>query len=81
MMPHDWGYGGWGIGMFLMLLFWTLIVAGLVLLFRWMQDRGRPPAAPPGGESALDIVRKRYARGEIGREELEQMKRDLKNGG
>ncbi|MBI2563529.1 MAG: SHOCT domain-containing protein, partial [candidate division NC10 bacterium] len=44
----------------------------------WLVEQGRPGSASgPGGESALDILKKRYARGEIGKEEFEAKKKDL----
>ena len=48
----------------------------LVLLVRAVIHSG-PPAARPGEESAEDILRRRYAAGEITREQFEQMRRDL----
>jgi putative membrane protein len=70
-----WGiWGPWGIGMMLMmLLFWGLIVVGLVLGIRWLISQGREPRA----DSALDILKRRYARGEIDKDEYEAKKRDL----
>ena len=58
-----------------MLLFWVLVILGIVVLVRWM-GRGTSPELPPG-KTALDILKERYARGEIEREEFEQKKRDL----
>ena len=79
MMPG--GMFGWGFsifGMFLMLVFWVLVIAGIVLVVKWLVEQGRQPGGPrPSGESALDILKKRYAQGEIGREEFETKKRDL----
>jgi uncharacterized membrane protein len=47
-----------------------------VLLVRLLDRRElRPPT--PTSESALDIVRRRYAAGELTREQYEQMRRDL----
>jgi putative membrane protein len=64
--------------MVLMLLFWGLIIAGIILVVKWVIEQGRPGGAPaPGGESALDILKKRYARGDIGKEEYDRMKQDL----
>jgi putative membrane protein len=79
MMPGDmfgWGFGMFG--MFFMLVFWGLIIAGVVLVVRWLIEQGRRGGgAAPEAESALDILKKRYARGEIGKEEFEAKKRDL----
>ena len=79
MFGGSWGGWGFGIlGMVFMLVFWVLIIAGIVLLVRWLVEQGRPGSASgPGGESALDILKKRYARGEIGKEEFEAKKKDL----
>lgn len=70
------GPGGWqmmsplGGGLF-MILGLVLLIALAVWLLR------RPRADGQGGETALDILKKRYARGEISREEFERMKQDL----
>ncbi len=70
-----WGWGGMGFGM---LLFWGLVIVVLVVLLgNLWGPRGN--ATPPPEKSALDILNERYARGEIGREEYEQKKRDIQN--
>ena len=70
-----WGmWGPWGIGMMLMwLLFWVLLIVALVLGIRWLMTQGKEPRS----DSALEILRQRYARGEINKEQFEAMKRDL----
>ena len=64
-------------GMWLMSgLFWILIIAGTVLVVRWLagrNDRGKTFTT----ESPLDVLKKRYANGEIDAETFEQMKRDI----
>ncbi len=78
MMPWDmfgWGFGAFG--MLFMLVFWGLIIAGIVLLVKWLVEQSRAGGPRPGGESALDILKQRYARGEIDKEEFEAKKRDL----
>jgi len=69
-----WGmWGVWGLVMMLVVLvFWGLVVAGLILGLRWLIQQGRPSRSDP----ALDILRQRYARGEIDREEFAK-RRDL----
>ena len=72
------GFGGWGMGFGLvfMLLFWLLVILGILALIRWLQSSSsRDPAAH--GKTALEIVQERYARGDIDKEEYEQKKRDL----
>jgi putative membrane protein len=73
-----WGYwgGAWSwLGPLMMLVFWVLAIGGIVIILRaWWQ----PPSRPlQGGDSALDILRERYARGELSREQFEEMRRDL----
>jgi putative membrane protein len=67
-------WGMWGIGMmFMMLLFWGLIIVGIVLVIRWLLSQGKESRS----DSALEILRRRYARGEINKEEFESKKKDL----
>lgn len=78
-MMGDWGSWGSGhgiLGMVMMLLFWALIIAGVVLVVRWLFNQGAQKSSQPD-ESAREILEKRYARGDIDREQLEAMKRDL----
>jgi len=65
------------------LLWWVFVILGIVLLLRLLargsgSGSAAPPSAPlPHAETALDILKKRYARGEIGKDEFEEKKRDL----
>ena len=71
--PMWWMWGAGGIVMMLfMLLFWGLVIAGLVVGIRWLVTQGRA-----SGDSAMQILRERYARGDISREEFEAKRRDL----
>jgi putative membrane protein len=67
--------GGWLISI-LMIIFWLLFIAGIVVLAIWLVNRYRVSGSI-GRETALDILNKRYARGEISREEYERMKQDI----
>jgi putative membrane protein len=60
--------------MLMMLVFWGLVIVGIVLGIRWVATQGRDSRAT---DPALDILRQRYARGDIGKEEFEAKKRDL----
>jgi len=73
---HHWGpmWGmGWGGGVAMMILWVILIVVAVYLLVRFLQrERGAAPHETP-----LQILQKRYAQGEISKEQYEQMKKDL----
>jgi len=78
MWWHGMDSFGWGFGMAFMGLFWIAIVLLIVWLVRSISDRSserRPP--PPPTETPLEILQKRYARGEINRAEFEEKRRDL----
>ena len=71
-----WGWG-WGLlGAAHMLLWWVLIILGIAVLAKWLFGAGAQYRGAPGG-NALEILKERYARGEIGKDEFEQKKRDL----
>lgn len=62
-----------------MVVFWILIIVGIVLLVRGFGSR---PGASGRGEStgsALDVLKRRDAKGEIDKTEFEEKKRDLLN--
>lgn len=75
-----WGYGmGW-LGMILMAAFWIAIIVGIVFLIRWLVVSTSTGGGRAGsGDSALEILKRRYARGEINKEEFEEKKKDLGN--
>lgn len=76
MMVWGDGHGWMGFGWIFMLLFWGLVIVGLIALVRWLLVQGSAGRGAPGNK-ALDILRERYARGEIERDEYEQKRRDL----
>ena len=67
------GWGWIGLGFLHMGLFWILVILGIVVLVRWLAASS--PASTPG--RALEILKERYAKGELTREQYEQMKREL----
>ncbi|HET7873971.1 MAG TPA: SHOCT domain-containing protein [Methylomirabilota bacterium] len=74
-MHPMWGaWGVWGLGMMLMMLvFWGVVIAGVIIAIRWfLRQTGQQHA-----DTALQILRQRYARGEIDKDEFESRKRDL----
>jgi putative membrane protein len=82
------GYGGYGgmmtgygfnpMGVILSLVLWALIISGIVLLVVWLaRNANRGPSFIGSGESPLDILKKRYAKGEVTKEQFDAVKRDL----
>jgi putative membrane protein len=90
-MMGGWGMGpgmmgGFGfplIGGILMFLFWALVIGGIVWLVVWLARGGAQSAShtlmntPSMNQTPLDILKTRYAKGEITKEQFEEMKRDL----
>ena len=71
---HPMWWWGWGIGMMaMMFLFWALVIVGLVVGIRWLLVKGKEEKS----DSAIEILRQRYARGEINKDEFEAKKKDL----
>lgn len=74
-----WRGGGWmwGVGMWLgglaMLVFWGALILGAILVVRRLGGVTGHEAHP----SPLDILKRRYASGEITQEQYEQVRRDL----
>ncbi|OGA72168.1 MAG: electron transporter RnfE [Betaproteobacteria bacterium RIFCSPLOWO2_12_FULL_65_14] len=75
-MMGDWGGWGMGFGWIFMILFWALVILGILALARWLFS---PGGSGGSGRTPLDILKERYARGEIDREQYEQMRRDLES--
>ena len=78
---YGWMHGG-GWGFWLGALFWIVLAVGLVVASRaivW-QRHGHSAGSEGPRETALQILQKRYARGDISREEFEQKRPDLSEG-
>lgn len=70
------GFGFFGFGWLFMIAFWALIIVGAVLVIKALipKESERQERAT---ETALDILKKRYAQGEINKEEFEEKRREL----
>ena len=80
-MPGDMGGFGFGmgfIGLVFMILFWGLIILGIVAVIKWLSGSGSG-GNDTSRKKALDILKERYARGEIDREDFEQKRQDLED--
>ena len=77
MMNNGMMSGGMGFWMVFNMIFWLLIIIGIVFLIFWAVNKFKGAEQKPEEESALDILKKRYARGEINQEEFEEKKRNL----
>jgi putative membrane protein len=80
MWGHPMGWDGWwgGGGVFALghLLWLALLVVALVVFVRWLTKDPRHPSVPRE-DRAMEILRERYARGEIDKAEFDARKRDL----
>ena len=80
---QGYGYGmmgnfGWGWFMpIFMILFWGLIIWGIVALARGLSGSSNSDSSSSRPDSALEVLKKRYARGEIDKEDYEEKKKDL----
>jgi putative membrane protein len=71
------GHGLYGFGgPFAMVIFWAALIAGLVYLVQIIR-REKPYGAGVREPSPLEVLRRRYAAGELDRDEYERIKRDL----
>lgn len=75
--PHRMMEGGGGLGMIFMGLIWLLILALLVTLIWFLIRKGSNATSQTSGESPLEILNKRFARGEIDEKEYEQKKKRM----
>src|SRR4026209_271165 len=79
--PYEWGWRmhpmwgwGWGLGMMtMMLLFWGVVIFAGVVGIRWFMGQTKQSR----GDSAMEILRARFARGEIEKDEFEAKKKEL----
>lgn len=83
---HFWSGGWWPFPMIMPLVMVVVLVIMLYFFFGrggfrppWWNDSDRLSRHPKVSETAIEVLKKRYAKGEISREEFEQMKKDLQD--
>lgn len=75
--PHMWDGGWWMfLGPFWMIVVIGVLVAGVILLVRWLGGAGAGPGQAFDNR-ALEILKERYAKGEIDTKEFEERRRTL----
>lgn len=72
-MYHNFMFGGMWFGW----IFWILLIVLVIWLVVNQNNKNKQILNNPQSESALDILKKRYAKGEISKEQFDQMKKDL----
>lgn len=78
MWGHMDGWGpGWGWFVASHVLWWVVVIVALIALLRWAIQGGGQRTAPPRPDRALDLLRERFARGEIDETEFEARRRTL----
>jgi putative membrane protein len=82
-MMWGWGHGFGGFGglgflaVIPMLIFWGLIIIGVIFAIRAFGEHNRSVLSQGSKSTALDILKERYAKGEIDTQEYEEKKRVL----
>lgn len=79
-----WSWEPWGFGagtfflipIFLLMVFWIAVIIGIIFFVKWIIAMGKRHGRE-SEETALEILKKRYAKGEISREEFERIKQDI----
>ncbi len=76
MAGMGWGMASGFFGSLHVVLWWVLLILGIAVLAKWLLAGSARGEAKPG-DRALEVLRERYARGEIDKDEFEKRKRDL----
>ena len=74
MYPYGLGIFGMGLGM---IIFWGLLIWIIYLIIK-SASQNNSNSLKSDGESALEVAKKRYAKGEITKKEFDEMKKEFK---
>ena len=78
MWDRGWGWGHMIFGSVMMIALWGGVILLIVLAVRWLGGMGHGAHVPgSGGKTAIDILKERFARGEIDKAEFEERRRVL----
>lgn len=76
---HMFGFGGWGVFLF-GVVFFVFLLVGLIVFIVWAVRQGKVNKAQDGSQSTPEqILKVRYAKGEITRKEYQDMMKDIKD--
>jgi len=76
----NWGncFGNYGVtGGIIMFIIWIVVIIAAIWIVKELVGKRGEDKGLPSQKSALDILKERYARGEITKEQYEQMKKDI----
>lgn len=77
MMGPWWMGGTMWIGWLLGLISLALVALGVVVGIQWLVRGAVLPATARRSDSALDVLRERFVRGDVERDEFERVRQDL----
>lgn len=66
-----------GIGWILMIIFWVAVIIGVMMLIRYLWSAQKQGPSTPDRTDPMRILKERYAKGDIDKEEFEERKRIL----
>jgi putative membrane protein len=64
-----------GFGGIFMILWWAIVIFGILIFIKWIG--GQNKTDQKNDKTALDILKERYAKGDINKEEFEERKKDI----
>ncbi|HEX9533529.1 MAG TPA: SHOCT domain-containing protein [bacterium] len=76
-MGAGWMVAMMGVNLLIGVGLLALVIVGVVAGIRWLSRIAGGYGNSPRSDPALDVLRERYAKGEIGRDEFERMRRDV----